>query len=413
MSKMKKAAGTLLTKVIIDQAKPDTKAYVLADQNGLYLRIYPTGLKKWIIRTRIGGVESRRTIGKYPDMSLKEARIEASNINEELLKGHALRGPKLQQLAERWLAESVRKKAPGTEYINRLRFNYLSESTRHKTCGDVTRRDLVIDLQRIQKEHSYKTAVRTSAVISAVFNYGLDAGYLDKSPAGELSRVLIPDTPEDKVQKHYDAVTDPQDVGCLMRAIEKIPTQTTRLTLMFVLYTFVRQNELRQAEWREIDFEKRLWIIPASHTKRRRDQVVPLSSQAIRILEKQKTRTFTNPDALIFRSDIKGDQLPKTLLLNALKNLRDALPESERPPVTTVHGLRATASTLLNAAGWPADVIERQLAHFEQNKVRAAYNRFEYLQERTVMMQWYADYLDALRDGAPLPMPETYQMYER
>lgn len=402
--KKKKADGTPLTKVTIDKAKPEAKAYVLADTaNGLYLRVYPSGLKKWIIRTRIGGVEARRTIGRYPDMTLKDARIEASNIAEGLLNGRALRGPSFQQLADRWLTEFVRKKVPGTEYINRLRFSYLSEATRGKACGDVTRQELVVDLRRIQKEHSYKTAVRTSAVVSAVFNYALDVGYLDKSPAGELSRALVPDSPEDKVQKHYDALTDPHDVGKLMRAIDTIATQTTRLALLFVMYAFVRQNELRQATWSEIDFDKRLWIIPASHTKRRRDHVVPLTHQTLAILEKQKARTYTGNNALIFRSDIKGGQLPKTLLLNALKNLRTTLPEDQRPPETTVHGFRATASTLLNGAGFPADVVERQLSHWERNKVRAAYNRFEYIEERSAMMQWYADYLDALRDGGPAP----------
>ncbi|MDY3213386.1 site-specific integrase, partial [Pyramidobacter sp.] len=156
----------------------------------------------------------------------------------------------------------------------------------------------------------------------------------------------------------------------------------------------------RQATWAEIDFEKRLWIIPASHTKRRREQrdhVVPLSRQATAILETQKMRSFTSKEALIFPSDIKGAQLPKTLLLNAVKTLRATLPEDQRPPETTVHGFRATASTLLNGMGFPRDVIERQLSHKERDKVRNAYNRFEYIEERTAMMQTYADYLDKLK----------------
>ena len=409
--KKKKADGTPLTKVTIDQAKPEAKAYVLADTaNGLYLRVYPSGLKTWVIRTRIGGVEARRTIGGDPDMSLKEARIEASNIAEGLLNGRALRGPSLQQLADRWLTEFVRKKTPDEEYIKRLRFSYFSAALRQKPCADVTRRELVVDLKRIQKEHSYKTAQRTATIVTGLFDYALDEGVLGKSPAGNLSRALIPDSPEDTEQQHFAAVTDPAGVGRLMRAIDTVSTPTTRLALLFVMYTFVRQKEMRQATWAEIDFEKRLWIIPASHTKRRREQrdhVVPLSRQAMAILETQKTRSFTSKEALIFPSDIKGAQLPKTLLLNAVKTLRATLPEDQRPPETTVHGFRATASTLLNGMGFPRDVIERQLSHKERDKVRNAYNRFEYIEERTAMMQWYADYLDALRDGRPEPeMPK-------
>ncbi|WOL41365.1 integrase arm-type DNA-binding domain-containing protein (plasmid) [Pyramidobacter sp. YE332] len=194
--KKKKADGTPLTKVTIDQAKPEAKAYVLADTaNGLYLRVYPSGLKKWVIRTRIGGVEARRTIGRYPDMSLKDARIEASNIAEDLLNGRALRGPSLQQLADRWLTEFVRKKTPDEEYIKRLRFSYFSAALRQKPCADVTRRELVMDLKRIQKEHSYKTAQRTATIVTGLFDYALDEGVLGKSPAGNLSRALIPTRP--------------------------------------------------------------------------------------------------------------------------------------------------------------------------------------------------------------------------
>lgn len=338
-------------------------------------------------------------------MSLKSARLAASTISEGLLNGSPLRGISLEQLAERWIVESVRRKSPGSEYTSRLRMSYLPPALLKKTCSSIARRDLVEALKKIQKTRSYKTALRTAAIVGAAFNFAMDEGLLDRSPASELSRALIPDSPQDKEQKHFDAVPEPDELGKLLCAMETIPVQSTRLALFFMAYTFVRHGEMRLACWKEIDFEKALWFIPAEHTKRRREQVVPLARQAMKILEEQKAQTNVSGDALIFSSNIRGREMPKTRMLNALKNLRLKLDA----PLTTVHGFRATASTLLNGAGFPADVIERQLAHVEKNKVRSAYNRFEYLEARTEMMQWYADYLDALRDKTPIPeMPQRF-----
>ena len=189
------------------------------------------------------------------------------------------------------------------------------------------------------------------------------------------------------------SITDPKAVGGLLRGIDDYQGGLiVRSALRLAPYVFVRPGELRRAEWKEIDFERGEWVIPAEKMKMREPHIVPLSLQALEIL--REIQPFTGGSAYVFPSPTSMTRpISDMALLTALRRMGISKEEM------TIHGFRSTASTLLNAQGWSADVIERQLAHVERNKVRAAYNRHDYLPERRKMMQAWANYLDELKAG--------------
>ncbi len=173
-----------------------------------------------------------------------------------------------------------------------------------------------------------------------------------------------------------------------MRNIKAYPTGTVQQAMLWSAYTFCRPIEVRQAEWEEIDFERKLWIIPPKKMKMRREHKVPLSKQCLKILENQ--HGFDKQ--WIFPSVRKGKCLSEAGVLSAIRSM------GYKKDTMCAHGFRAMASTLLNEMGYRFDLIERSLAHGDENKVRAVYNRAEYMEERRKMMQEYADYLDELTD---------------
>ena len=185
------------------------------------------------------------------------------------------------------------------------------------------------------------------------------------------------------------AITKPSEIAVLMKNINSYPRFIVRCALKFSALVFCRPVEIRQAEWSEIDFDNAEWRIPADKMKMKREHIVPLSKQAIKILK--ELQEVTGRQKYIFPSmRMDGRPMSDGTVRVALRSIGYAKDEM------TAHGFRGMASTRLNEMGWPPDVIERQLAHVEQNSVRAAYNHAEYLQERRKMMQAWADYLDGL-----------------
>ena len=221
-------------------------------------------------------------------------------------------------------------------------------------------------------------------ICSQIFRYGVAIGLVERDIAADLRGALMP-----VKSKRYPTITDPQEIGALMRAIKSINgSEIVRCALLLLAYTFVRPGELRTAEWNEIDFITAEWRIPAEKMKMKRMHIVPLSRQAMDVLEEIKP--FTYPTSRYIFPSIRNFNRPMsdTTINAALRRLGYGKEEF------TGHGFRSMASTILNENGWPADVIERQLAHVEKNTVRAAYNHAEYLDQRREMMQWWADWLD-------------------
>ncbi len=233
-------------------------------------------------------------------------------------------------------------------------------------------------------------AHRITQICSQVFRYGISTGRCTMDPSGGLRGAL-----QTHVARHQASIIDPQKIGQLLRDIEQYPGLIVREAMLFQAYTFVRPGEVRHAEWSEIDANKKEMRIAAEKMKMRRPHIVPLSSQSLAILERIKPKTGHGQYIFPSRNRLSGDApMSENAVTAALRRMR------YRSGEMTAHGFRSMASTRLYESGlWPGDAIERQLAHVEGNAVKAAYNYADHLQIRRDMMQWYADYLDRLREG--------------
>jgi integrase len=222
-----------------------------------------------------------------------------------------------------------------------------------------------------------------------VFRYAIAHGTATRDPTADLRGALAP-----VVSKSHAAVTDPAQVADLLRALDGYAGQfATRCALRLAPLLFARPGELRHMEWSELDLDAAEWRIPARKMKMREAHVVPLSKQAVTIL--CELAPLTGRGRYVFPGiRAVAEPMSENTVNAALRRM------GFDKATMTGHGFRAMASTRLNEMGWPPDVIERQLAHAERNKVRAAYNRAQYMAERRAMMQAWADYLDQLKAGA-------------
>jgi integrase len=238
-------------------------------------------------------------------------------------------------------------------------------------------------LRRIESRGTIETAHKLKAHISQVMRYGIACGHIYSNPVRDLSWAL---TPRKSVPR--PALTDPREIGRLMAGIERMRRGVKRCALKLMSLTFVRSGELRRAEWPEIQWDAAEWRIPASRMKMKRAHIVPLSSQALETI--RELRSFGKSDRWLFPAMRRHKDQPATasVLRNGIRSL--GFIQGEMCP----HGFRAMAATTLSEQGWPSEAIERQLAHADRNRVRAAYQRSELLAERRRMMQAWADYLD-------------------
>jgi integrase len=256
---------------------------------------------------------------------------------------------------------------------------------------EVTAPELLSALRRIEARGANETAHRILKICGQVFRYAIVTGRGERDLSGDLRGALSPVR-----KKHHASITDPTQVAKLLRAIDGYEGFfVTKCALKLAPLFFVRPGELRRAEWSEFDFEKVEWRIPAEKMKMRQLHIVPLSTQAIAIL--QELHALTGNGKYLFPGvrTLKRPMSENTVL-GALRRLGYTTDEM------TGHGFRSMASTLLNEQAWNRDAIERQLAHGERNNIRVAYNYAEYLPERRKMMQHWADYLDELTNYGKL-----------
>lgn len=395
-------AGKRLSATLIERAKSEEKQYYLPDFDGLYLCVYPSGKKTWVVRYWKDGRERQKTVGIYPQVTMAMARQRRDNLKAvERYDAPDMNELTLDELHEQWVREIVRPNVAEKTLSNiELRYNNLS-ALGALPLSQVTRERIIETMNQCAQVKSADTVKRSVAVLHRLLDYALDLGKIDYNPAVRLDNAV----PILKSWKagHFAAALSYDEVGRLLRALEHVRSFEVRQALKFIAYTFVRSGELRQAKWPEINFAERLWLIPAEHTKLRREQLVPLSRQALGILESLRGVASKTERGYIFTPSHKDRMMSKTTMVLAMQQLRSEFTGNQAPPPATVHGFRATASTILHEAEFDHLVIERQLAHVDRNSVSAAYNRAEYLTARRVMMQWYADALDAIRDGKSKP----------
>lgn len=400
---MKKKNNMPLTDPKIRSLKPRENQYKVSDGRGLFLVITPIGSKYWRFRYRFAGKEKSLSIGIYPDVSLSEARDKAhearkmlaNDIDPGIEKQNKKRARKLaasntfEIIAREWFQKNSTQwvESHGARILKRLEkdvFPYVGR----KPITELTAPLILEVLQRIEDRGAIETAHRTHQNFGQIFRYAIATGYATNDPSPHLRGALKPIQ-----ERHHASIIDPQKIGELLRAINSYEGFfVTKCALRLAPLFFVRPGELRHAEWNEFNFEKAEWRIPASKMKMREQHIVPLSKQALGIL--QELNMLTGKSKYVFPS-IRTSKRPmsENTVIGALRRLGYTSDEM------TGHGFRSMASTLLNENQWNRDAIERQLAHGERNKIRAAYNYAEYLDERKKMMQWWADYLDELTNG--------------
>ena len=393
-----------LTNIKIKNAKPGmkpdgtktTKPYRMSDERGLYLEVSPSGGKYWRFKYRINGREKRLSLGVYPDVNLKLARERRDNSRKQVAEGIdpsdvrktekiALAGlESFEFVAREWHGKHKRNwsDSHAVRTLARLEndvFPWLGRDN----ITDITPAKLLQVLRRVEYRGALETAHRIHQICGQIFRYAVATGRAERDSAADLKGALPPTK-----SKHHASITDPSKVGELMRAIRGYSGSiVTACALKFAPLVFVRPGELRNAEWSEFDLNKAEWRIPAEKMKMRVLHIVPLSEQALTILEELKP--LTGSGKYLFPSTRSVSRpMSENTINGALRRMGYTKEEM------TGHGFRSMASTLLNEQGWSSDAIERQLAHSERDGVRAAYNYAEYLPERKKMMQAWADYLD-------------------
>ena len=386
-----------LSEAKIRASRPKERAYKVFDERGLFLLVTPTGGRLWRFRYRLGGVEKLLTLGAYPDVPLKRAREKREDARKLVADGidpsakrqaeRATQVETFEAIAKEWL--ELQRKSLAAETIGilgaRLK-SFLYPYVGSRPIASITAQEFLGALRRIEARGKHETAHRVRSLARRVFRYAVATGRAQHDVAADLKDALAP-----VKSRNFASVTEPARVGELLRAIDGYSGQPiTALALKLAPLVFVRPGELRGAEWSEFDLEGAEWRIPAARMKMGEQHIVPLSRQAVAIL--RELHILTGSGRYVFPSLLSAERPMSDNTINAaLRRLGYGSDEQ------TGHGFRSMASTLLNEQGFPPDVIELQLAHFERNKVRAAYNRAQRLDERRKMMQALADYLGMLR----------------
>lgn len=385
----------------VKNAKPTDRLFKLNDGGGLKLWVKPNGSRIWRLHYKLFGREKTYTFGNYPDIPLSSARELAAKARELIRNNidpvedrrEAEAKSKVGTftiLAEEWFTKQKGRWGEGHaqrvwKSIERDVLPRLGDMPLEK----ITTKECLAVIRKVESRGALDIAKRTKQRMGACFRYGMATGVCTSNPVEPLDNVV--ESKSVVHRKMLDASLLPQFLRELYKG-ERI-TATTKQALKFIVMTFVRSSELRGMRWGEVDFKAKEWRIPAARMKMKQEHIVPLSEQALKILEEMKP--FSGHGELVFPNRDHWDkQMSENTLTYAIRKRMgyDA----------TVHGFRALASTILNEQGWRPDVIERQLAHTERNQVRAAYHRSEYLEERQRMMQSWSDYLDGLRAGAEI-----------
>lgn len=391
-----------LTDARIRTTKPGAKPVKLVDGGGLHLEVRPSGKKLWRYRYRIADKENLFAIGEYPEISLAEARAEhdkarslvkqgvhpSHNRQAERLSTQAGNANTFEAVATEWISKKAGRWTPyyRRQVENFLRadvFPYVGKLPIRK----VTAAHLLEIIRRIEERGASTVALLVRQWSSAIFRYAVATLRADSDPAAALRGAIHRPKVEHRKPLTKGQIKDFKD------ALAKYGGyRTTVIALHLLLLTFVRTGELRQALWSEFDLGNGEWRIPAARMKMREPHIVPLSRQAVILLK--ELQTYTGGRGLLFPNYRRPkDCMTATTLNRALERMGF---NGKGSIGFSAHGFRATASTLLNEMGYRSDVIERQLAHAERDKVRASYNHAEYMVERKAMMQEWSDLVDRL-----------------
>lgn len=393
----------MLTDTAIRRTKPGPKPFKLSDQGGLHLQVTPSGGRLWRWKYRIAGSERLMSLGSYPDVSLLAARERHASARRLLASGV---DPMAQRKVERaavtqgdpenfesvarlWHAHWVKGKSAHhvAATLSRLTVNVFP-TLGVRPIGEIRAPELVRLVKSIEARGAGDIAKRALQTIGQIMRYGIAHGHCERNPVADIKPGDVLQT----VTVQNMARVEARELPALLRAIEVYRGKPlTRLATKLLALTFVRTSELIGARWDEIDVAGKRWDIPAARMKMRSPHIVPLSSQALEVLE--LLRSVSGKGPMLF----PGDADPRKPMSN--NTILFALRRMGYGGIMTGHGFRGLASTLLHEQGWPHDHIELQLAHAPRNAVSAAYNHALYLEPRRAMMQAWGDFLEREQRG--------------
>lgn len=394
-----------LTDTAIRSAKRESKSRKLTDEAGLYLLLSPSGGKWWRFDYRFDGKRKTLSLGVYPDVGLKAARARRDEarkliaedvdpaVNRRAAKEARTEGAanSFEVVAREWFAKHSPNWAAthSEKIIRRLEadvFPWLGA----RPIAEITAPEILATLRRIEGRGAIDTAHRALQNCGQIIRYAVATGRAIRDPTSDLRGAL----PPTKTQ-HYAAIVEPDGVGELLRAIEAFRgSLVVQSALRLGPLLFVRPGELRKAEWAEFDLNRAEWSIPAERMKSRKPHLVPLPSQAVKIL--RDLQPLTGHRRHVFSGRDPAKPMSEAAVNAALRRMG-----YDTKTEITGHGFRAMARTILHEQlGFSSDVIEHQLAHRVPDVLGAAYNRTKFIKERKAMMQTWADYLEKLRDGA-------------
>lgn len=377
----------------VDAAKPREKAYKLADGAGFYLEVVPSGSRYWRMKYRFNGKEKRMAFGVYPAVSLAQARALRDEAKKKLAEGidpsFAKKEEKLvrdvqlnntfQAVALEWHGTKVSRWSEGyasdiIEAFNKDIFPYIGQLP----VNDIKPLVLLNVLRRMESRGATEKAKKVRQRCSEVFRYAIVTGRAEYNPAADLTSAM-----SGHESKHYPFLTVEELPDFFKALAGYTGSPLVVLAARLLILTGVRTGELRGAFWSEFDLEKAVWEIPAERMKMKRPHLVPLSTQALEIVQQLKVISGQYPLVFPGRNDPR-----KTMSEASMNQVFKRIGYTGK---VTGHGFRHTMSTILHEEGFNTAWIETQLAHVDKNAIRGTYNHALYLEGRREMMQWYAD----------------------
>lgn len=403
-----------LTDTKVRAAKPEEKAYTLTDSDGLFLYIHPNGSKYWRFRFRFGGKQHLMAFGVYPEISLADARerrdaarkqvalgIDPRELKKELKEEQQKEFNTFEKVARDWHATNKKWSEGHSHRVLKSLEDNIFTAIGKRNIAELKTRDLLEPIKAVEMSGRLEVAARLQQRVTAIMRYAVQSGLIDYNPAQDMAGAVATGK-----RVHRAALELKRLPEFLQRIDDYKGRPLTKLAVKLTLLVFIRSSELRFARWEEIDFDNAMWTIPAereviegvkhSHrgSKMRTPHLVPLSRQAIEILK--QIYQFSGNHELIFI----GDHNPrKPMSENTVNNALRVMGYDTKTEVCG-HGFRTMAcSSLIESGLWSKDAVERQMSHQERNSVRAAYiHKAEHIEERRLMVQWWADYLDANRE---------------
>lgn len=383
------------------KSAPRKKApYKLYDEGGLCLLVRPTGTKVWQLPYKLHGKYNVYTIGQYPDIGSAEARRLRDDIKKMVKAGEDPNRHKKALMAQQgqpdttfeavgreWYGKQIWDKKHAKNILRTLEADVFPKIG-HIQIAKVTAQDILGIIQEIESRDAIDVAKRVNQRCVAIFDYAIAKNLCEFNPAVGRTKVL-----KKRETEHRPGLQADQLPEYLQKLEEYRGGRVVQLALKLLLLTFVRPGELRWGRWDEIDTKKAEWRIAADRMKMNRPHIVPLSQQALAVLE--ELREITGKSELLFPGERSADRpISDVTLLKAIQ-IMGYVDDKRVVP----HGMRRTASTILHESGFKTEVVEAQMAHKDKNKVRAAYNHALYMEERKQMMQWWGDYLATAAGG--------------